>query len=218
MSGLISKVGRYGSKLLRHPVTTIRGIPDSIESLRMRYRGDSIFRRPSDVASASTCPTRMIDKAIELWHPHSVLDVGCGIGRAMDYFIERGVTDAIGLEGSPLARSMAKDPDLIRETDLSKPLDLGRRFDLAYTVEVAEHIHPDYADVFVANVVRHSDRVLMTAARPGQGGMGHLNEQEPAYWYRKFADAGYRPDEPAREAIRELKDAYHENVLVFVRG
>ncbi|MGB7160681.1 MAG: class I SAM-dependent methyltransferase [Tepidisphaeraceae bacterium] len=181
----------------------------------MKYRGDSIFRRASDVASASSCPSRMIDKAVELWRPRNVLDVGCGIGRAMDYFVERGVAEVYGLEGSPLARSMARQPHLIQEADLSKPVDLGRRFDLAYTVEVAEHIHPQSADVFVQNLTRHADRVLMTAARPGQGGMGHLNEQEPQYWYGKFEAAGYRPDEAAREAIRALRDAYHENVMVF---
>lgn len=34
--------------------------------------------------------------------------------------------------------------------------------------------------------------VLFSAAAPGQGGLGHVNEQWPAYWVERFERHGYR--------------------------
>lgn len=183
----------------------------------MRMRGDSTFRRAEDLVHASNCPARMIDTALATWKPASVLDVGCGTGKVIDYLIEKGIGDVMGLEGSSLAISNARHPEVIREADLAKPVDLGRRFDLVYSVEVAEHIRPEAAEEFVRTLTRHGDRVLMTVARPGQGGLGHLNEQEPAYWEEQFARVGFVPNADARDRLKALRDMYWENVMVFER-
>ena len=215
--GVARKILRLGGRLVRHPAQTLRALPDLLESARMSFRGNSTFRRPEDLTHASNCPARMIDEALEMWRPASVLDVGCGTGKVLDHLMHRGIADLQGLEGSELAIRAATHPNLIRQVDLSKPVDLARRFDLIYTVEVAEHIHPSGADEFVRTLTRHGDRILMTAARPGQGGLGHLNEQEPAYWEQKMAAAGFQSDPAARETLKAVKDLYHENLMVFVR-
>jgi SAM-dependent methyltransferase len=192
-------------------------MPALMESARMRMRNDSTFRRQSDLIHASNCPARMMDRAIELWHPRSVLDVGCGTGKVIDYLLERGISDVRGLEGSRPAIESAKRSDLITQADLSKSVDLKRKFDLVYSVEVAEHIPASGADSFVETCVRHGDRVIFTAARPGQGGLGHLNEQEPQYWIAKFATHGFALDEAATADLKALKDLFHENLMVAAR-
>jgi hypothetical protein len=45
------------------------------------------------------------------------------------------------------------------------------------SLEVAEHLKPDRAGSFVADLCSASDVVLFSSALPGQDGDGHQNEQ-----------------------------------------
>lgn len=67
----------------------------------------------------------------------------------------------------------------------------GERFELAMSLEVGEHLSPNRADGFVDDLVGLADAVLWSAATPGQGGYGHINEQPHAYWAERFEDRGY---------------------------
>lgn len=218
---LLRRMPGFCVKLATHPVRTILSKADRLsyllESLRMRVCGESIFRRRRDLAEASSCPIDMIRKAKELWNPQSVVDVGCGTGKAADYWRETGVPRVVGIEGSLVAIEVNKRPDLTILADLSKPLDLSSHFDLAYSVEVAEHIHPRHATTFVRNLVHLSDRILITAARPGQGGLGHLNEREPKYWEALFGAKGLVRNRSAEDAIKSVCDLYADNVMVYER-
>jgi hypothetical protein len=87
---------------------------------------------------------------------------------------------------------------------------------------VAEHLSRPRADGFVDDLVALSDRVLFSAAIPGQGGYGHVNEQPPSYWTERFRAAGMdeSPDEAAalRRAFRAngvRAPWFEQNVLVF---
>jgi hypothetical protein len=67
----------------------------------------------------------------------------------------------------------------------------SERYDLAISLEVAEHLHEKAADNFFRQLTRLSDRILFSAAIPGQGGLHHLNERSPGYWAEKFRDCGF---------------------------
>lgn len=119
-------------------------------------------------------------------HPKSVVDVGCGEGHFRDVFRNLGV-EATGVDGP-----WVEGPD--RTVELDQPLpDLGR-FDVAVCLEVAEHLPPERAEGFVADLCRLAPVVAFSAAIPNQGGWGHVNEQWPAYWADLFASHGYRMD------------------------
>jgi SAM-dependent methyltransferase len=209
---------RLLGKMVRNPRQGLRDARGAIESIRMRLAKDSTFRRRDDLVHASSCPARMIEKARELWSPRSVVDVGCGTGQALAHWLASGVSDAVGLEGSRLAIEASPDPSRIRQVDLSKPYRADRKFDLVYCVEVAEHIHGDYADTLVDTLASLGDRILMTAAQPGQGGLGHLNEQPRQYWIDKFERRGFQHAQKPENDIRELRDLYWENVMVLERS
>lgn len=176
---------------------------------------NSIFVREEEMSMCSIFPKEILDLTIELFHPRSVLDVGCGTGVSLDYFKSKGIT-VRGLEGSALAISKARQPRLIRQHDLSEPIDLGETFDLVWCFEVAEHIHPRHVSALLTSLTNHGERILLSAARPGQGGLGHLNEQPPEYWIYLMQQRQFKLAEET-ENYRTLPDHFAANILVFER-
>jgi SAM-dependent methyltransferase len=163
-------------------------------------------------------PRVVIPLLLNIVNPKSVLDVGCGTGNWLRVFEEFGVSDVLGVD------FLVKESDLVISRsqfinqDLTSPLDLGRRFDLVMSLEVAEHLHPESADQFVANLVRHADTILFSAAIPGQGGQFHLNEQWPEYWEQKFNKHGFYFHDVIRPLIwgnKEVEVWYRQNIFVI---
>lgn len=192
---------------LRHPVKGIR-------KLRIILSKSSIFSNEDDLHGCSLLPTELLTGAVSVLTPTSVLDVGCGTGKSLDWFLAQG-TDAVGLEGSQMAIAHALNPQRIQKTDLNNAFSLGRTFDLVWCFEVAEHIHPDFTETFVSSLIRHSGTILLSAAHPGQGGVGHFNEQPRSYWIQLFASFGYFHDDVARDAVVREWAWYPENIFLF---
>lgn len=133
----------------------------------------------------------------------TVLDLGCGSGFLIARLALHGKA-VTGVDGSRSAHIFAADEVrkniLIR--DLRLPLDLGR-YDLVMCTEVAEHLPAAYAGALVDSICRNAGSwVFFTAAQPGQGGHGHVNEQPHGYWIGKFLQRGYSLDEPRTTAFR----------------
>jgi cyclopropane fatty-acyl-phospholipid synthase-like methyltransferase len=148
--------------------------------------------------------------------PSTVLDLGCGTGQSLDYFLSKGV-DVFGVEGSKLAISRALHPERITPYNLNNELNLGKKFDLVWSFEFVEHIHPDYVHNLIRSFSNHSDTVVLSAAFPGQGGDGHYNEQPAEYWIEKFAAAGFGFNEPLTAQLKAIVEDHSENMLVFRR-
>jgi FkbM family methyltransferase len=176
----------------------------------------SIFVEEWEMGMCSHCPEQMLAFVLNRFHPRSVLDLGCGTGKTLDYLLAQGL-DAQGTEGSAMAISRARHPERIRRHDLQKPLDLGRRFDLLWCFEVAEHIRPAKVDVLLDTIALHSDLVVLSAARPGQGGDGHFNEQPPEYWIERMGRHGYRLLREETERLHAIPETHSGNMLVFQR-
>lgn len=97
--------------------------------------------------------------------------------------------------------------------------------ELACCIEVAEHVSPEKADVFVADVASASSKwILWSAAHPGQGGEGHVNERPRLYWASKFLKHGFDSDTCAHgKMIAGLSDLgprryLLDNLLLLRRG
>lgn len=156
---------------------------------------------------------------MQLIHPQSVVDVGCGIGLWLDAFCHAGVERILGMDGSYIdRRQLVIDPACFVEADLERPSIISSKFDLAMSTEVAEHLSPSAGDALVAMLTSAAPVVLFSAAVPGQGGDDHINEQWPSYWIERFAAHGYSLVDAIRPQIRE--DArvvwyYRQNLMMF---
>jgi SAM-dependent methyltransferase len=189
--------------------------PGVRRAARMRLFKDSRFDA-SELFMASSLPSNLLDTVLDRFQPRSFLDVGCGTGRTLEHVARRGI-ECVGVEGSTDAIEASPVKHLIRRLNLNKPIDLGRRFDCVWSFEVAEHIHPVYTDVFLSTLVRHGDRIVLSAAHPGQGGAGHFNEQPPEYWIDRMKKLGFQCDRALTDQLHALPDQFSENVMVFVR-
>ena len=149
----------------------------------------------------------------------SLLDIGAGHGAWAAEWLAAGVEDVVAVDGDYVDRSQLAVPKKqFRAHDLATPLDLGRRFDLVQSLEVAEHLPPEKAELFVDNLVAHGDVILFSAAVPHQGGEHHVNEQPPEYWRRKFANRGLSVFDflrPRLERRKEVKPWYRFNSYIY---
>lgn len=157
----------------------------------------------------------------------SVIDIGCGIGDLVAEFISLGYK-AQGVEGSKYSLGFAvPPPGAIMVHDMRKEIDVDM-FNVPYKLltcfEVAEHLEEEYANTFVFNLCILSDTIVMSAAPPGQGGIGHVNCQPLEYWEKKFSTFNYGYSAHYTNALRSYWTpwrkkpgikAFFENLMIF---
>src|SRR5438552_12072354 len=146
----------------------------------------------ADLEATRDSARAIVPTIIDLLRPASMVDIGCGSGYWLAAATEIGMKDTLCVDGVwALKTQLAIPRQRFLEHDLRDPLKLGRRFDVALSLEVAEHLPESCAQTFVENLCELADRVVFSAAIPGQGGRNHLNEQWPGYWFDIFRRCGY---------------------------
>ena len=152
----------------------------------------------------------------------SLLDVGAGHGAWAAEWLKAGAKTVLAVDGEYVRRDQLAVPaKSFRAHDLATPLDVKKRFDLVQSLEVAEHLPGDKADLFVDNLARHGDVILFSAAVPHQGGEHHVNEQPPEYWRSKFAARGYAVFDFLRPRLAGRRDVmpwYRFNSYIYANA
>jgi SAM-dependent methyltransferase len=147
---------------------------------------------------------------------HSLLDVGCGPGMWVTAASNAGIPEVWGIDG--IVPSNPLNPSIrFTQLDLTKDWNLGRQFDLAMCLEVAEHLDESYAFDLVANLTKHGNTIVFSAACPGQPGQHHVNCQWPSYWQNLFNKFGYACSDELRWRIWDVASIepwYRQNVFV----
>ena len=181
---------------------------------------DREFFAEASAGSASSA-AEVVPEVIRLTSPLSVIDLGGGTGEWLAEFRKRGIADVVGVDGPWVERATLKIPQaLFLAHDLRTTLSLNRTFDLAVSLETAEHLPPERADGFVADLTALAPMVLFSAAVPGQGGIDHLNEQWPEYWATRFREHSYVALDVLRMKFwenRKIKGWYRRNMILYVR-
>ena len=139
-------------------------------------------------------PLKIVPEIIKILHPKSVVDFGCGIGTFLSVFKKYGVKDILGLDGpwaknSPIFNFINVEEFI--ECNLEEEIKLSKKYDLVLSLEVAEHLSKDSADIFIQNLINSGEVILFSAAIPKQGGQNHINEQWLTYCEAKFLKHNY---------------------------
>lgn len=130
------------------------------------------------------------------------LDVGAGTGRYGEALRRLGA-GADACEHSKQGRKIASERGLtVFPFNLAHtpPGPDPSTYDVALCLEVAEHLPAELGDRLVTYLA-DAPTVVFTAAPPGQGGTGHINEQPKTYWETRFEARG-------KTRARELESAF----------
>lgn len=147
------------------------------------------------------------DILFQEFRPKTLVDVGCGCGVYSHFFSKKGV-DVHSIDGV-LPPPEHAFPVPIHQQDLTVPFEIpGAPFDMTLCLEVAEHIPEEWADVFLKNLGRLGDLLILSAAPPNQGGHHHVNEQPKRYWVNRLAELGFVYD---RKRTGQLMEAFKAN-------
>jgi hypothetical protein len=123
-----------------------------------------------------------------------VIDVGAGEGHWVEQFAARGC-NILAVDGPHVDRRRLRvPPGAFVAHDLRRrlPTALSRwDADLVLCLEVAEHLPAWRGPGLIREICELAPRIVFSAASPGQGGRGHVNEQDSDYWIALFEDCGF---------------------------
>lgn len=138
-------------------------------------------------------------------NPESVLDVGCGPGTYVDCLNALNVS-CIGydvdsrIDGKPNVKCKSL-------------FDVNEQANIVLCMEVAEHIDEEKNDDIVQSIykaIAENGHLIWTAAKPGQGGVGHINCQTKEYWEEKFTAVGLKRNIAMEEKlVADMQQGYH---------
>lgn len=165
---------------------------------------------------------RVLSDMASLLKNQRVLDVGSGIGVWSKKALELGAQDVTAIDGPWIKQDLLEIPPenfltCNLNTDLPDTLD-GQRFRTAIWLENAEHLEEQAATKIVTWLAKSVDHVIFSAAVPGQGGLGHINEQWQHYWVENFSRNGFNAYDPVRAKIWSddgIPFWYRQNTLLF---
>ncbi len=175
----------------------------------------------SQVEGSSLSAEVILPLVLELIKPASVIDVGCGVGTWLHVYKSLGIEKVLGLDGDYVDRDVLKvDKTEFKPTDLVNDFNVKDTFDLVQSLEVAEHLDKEYAEHFVAELVRLGPVILFSAAVPYQLGTHHVNEQFLPYWKEIFESHGYLLIDIIRPKVwnnSQVEVCYRQNIVLFVK-
>lgn len=138
-----------------------------------------------------------------------LLDIGCGPGKQVLLARSLGF-DAYGVEGDANAIQPQSFFHLVDyrtgQSALEGPFDIG------WSIEFVEHVPEAHIPNFMADFVKCA-RVVLTAAPPGWGGEGHVNEQNEIYWIEVFNQYGFALDQSLTDEIRAVSSIEYKGKI-----
>lgn len=156
------------------------------------------------------------------------IDFGCGSGAWTQALLEKSPTHVIGFDLKESIEIVSKRlQDYVntrldlRIIDFSSDRMKGmERGDLGICLEVAEHLDSSIALKLIEWISGTTNVILFSAATPGQGGTGHINEQEHSYWLNQFRNHGFQVFDLIRPRMQNdgrCARFYALNIFVLVR-
>jgi len=146
---------------------------------------------------------------------NSLVDFGCGMGNYVKTFRQKNI-NAIGYDGNPNTPELTNN--LCDVLDLSIPKIFDEPFDWVMSLEVGEHLPPQFEDIFINNLHNNNKYgIILSWAIIGQGGHGHVNEKNNDYIKSKICKLGYANDVKSENKLRRDSTLgwFKNTIMVF---
>jgi hypothetical protein len=146
----------------------------------------------------------------------NTVDFGCGLGDYIKSFMLSGI-DCEAYDGNPNTPNLTGGIGKI--LDLSEDFDLGKKFDCVLSLEVGEHIPKKYEQIFINNICKHTEKLLILSwAVVGQGGDGHINCQNNDYIINQIESRDFKYNKEISISLRNfISNAFwfKNTIMVF---
>ncbi|WP_157143926.1 methyltransferase domain-containing protein [Brachyspira pilosicoli] len=181
---------------------------------------DETFWENNDNGNTSYKSSKIIlGMLLKYYNIKSMIDVGCGIGAWLKSAIEFGIDDVVGIDCNEISEEKLLVPRKyikIDNLETHKNIYL-KKYDIAVSLEVAEHLSPEYSENFIKMLTSYSDIVLFSAAIPNQIGTNHINCQKPEFWFKYFDQLEYKCFDFRYELMSlNISPSYSQNILLYV--
>lgn len=202
---------------------------DRFDTDVLNYKHKNGFATLDDVYTAgNNFATRLDDRGIYYFFAEcintvtrpsrGVIDIGCANGYTLSYFSSEKGLKVAGVEGAAAVRDYVDEniKELIRVADLRKDIrplfnDIDiRDYDLVICTEVAEHVEPQFEDIFLDNVMSLVSNYLVFSWSPewcphrGTAKQEHWNPRPLEYVINKLSSKYNLKF--CRQETKDLKD------------
>ncbi len=156
-------------------------------------------------------------------NPSSFIDFGCSTGLYLrEVQLAMPTIPTVGYEFSRDAVDHALC-NYVYQVDLTHKIATVKRPNtLGLCLEVLEHIDDMHWKDVLENIVNSCDKLIFSAAVPGQGGVGHINCRPKIDWIKRFHELGWVVDlDASNHLLNYMKQGYHmgwfaNNAMVLI--
>lgn len=177
------------------------------------------YRHFDEMVASHHAAEIIVPLILELTGPvASVVDVGGGDGGWLRVFQSHGCKDIFLLDTPEVRQHLLIDPASFQPVDMLHDDPPVRKSDLAICLECAEHLPSGREEWLINYLTSTADVVVFSAALPGQGGKGHVNEQSHSHWRALFQRHGFRCLDALRGQIvhdPSIPWWYRQNLFVY---
>ena len=145
----------------------------------------------------------------------TLIDVGCGDASYSKSIAKNGIS-CTALDGNPDVEQ--NSGAFAQQADFSIPFfSIKHLFtDCVLCLEVGEHIPKEREQIFIENIKLFYPKLLILSwAIPGQGGVGHINEQTNEYIKKKFSEYTFNEEESSILRNESTLPWFKNTIMVF---
>jgi len=171
----------------------------------------------------------ILDKFLDVKSLKSIIDVGCGSGAWLNAALNNtsarvygyDLPESIEINQSRFGDNFNKRLELVT-SDFESMKELKfQPVQLGICLEVLEHLKDETGLRILESMSSSCDFILFSAATPGQGGTGHINERKHEYWLDKFRLNGFEVYDCIRPELQSKKNSaryYALNTFLLVKS
>ena len=179
----------------------------------------SEYRHDDEMPASHRAAQAIVPLILELTGPvKSVVDVGGGDGGWLREFQRHGCKELLLLDAPEVRPHLVIEPTAFQPLDMQRDDAPAKKCELALCLECAEHLPAKREQWLVDYLTSSADVVVFSAAVPGQGGKGHINERVHFYWTELFSRRGFRCLDVLRGRIvhdTAIPWWYRQNMFVY---